>query len=182
MRTYRNKFAAYKKQKKFYYKNEKIFALEVKLVDEQGEFIGIFPTKEALEMAKERGYDLVEISPKENPPVAKFLNFGQLQYEEQKKRRKEKAKLKTIETKGIRLSLRISQHDLDIKLKQVQKFFEKKHKVKIEMNLKGRERQHADLAMQIIQKFIEQLGEKVVIEQPTARQGGRLFILIKEKE
>ena len=129
MRTYRNKFAAFKKQKKFYYKNEKIFAPEVRLVDEEGKFIGIISTKEALIMAREKGFDLVEISPKEKPPVAKFLNFGQLQYEEQKRRKREKAKLKIIETKGIRLSLRISQHDLDTKLKQVQKFFEKKHKI-----------------------------------------------------
>jgi len=178
MRIYRNKFAAQKKQK-FYYKNEKIFALKVKLIDEKGQFVGIIPTREALEMARERGYDLVEISPKEIPPVAKFLDFGQLQYEEKKKRKKEKAEQKIVETKEIRLSLRISKHDLETKMKQVQKFIEKKHKTKIEMNLRGRERQHMDLATQIIQKFIEDLGEKIIIEQPIIRQGGNLSVLIK---
>ncbi|MEK9129959.1 MAG: translation initiation factor IF-3 [Patescibacteria group bacterium] len=178
MRIYRNKFAVSKRQK-FYYKNEKIFAPKVKLIDEQGQFVGVISTKEALIMARERGYDLVEISPKENPPVAKFLDFGQLQYEEKKRKKKEKAEQKILEMKSIRLSLRISQHDLETKIKQVQKFFEKKYKVKIEMNLKGRERQHVDLAIQIIQKFIEQLGEKIVIEQPISSQGGRLFVIAK---
>jgi translation initiation factor IF-3 len=179
MRTYRNKYAVYKRQKKFYYKNEKIFAPQVKLIDEQGEFIGIFPTKEALAMAREKGYDLVEISPKENPPVAKFLDFGQLQYEEQKKRQKQKIKLKTVEIKGMRLSFRISQHDLEVRINQAKKFLEKKHKIKIEMNLKGREKKHTDLALEIMQKFIEQLGEKIIIEQPITRLGGNLSVLIK---
>ncbi|MFH1838087.1 MAG: translation initiation factor IF-3 [Candidatus Kuenenbacteria bacterium] len=179
MRTYRNKFAAYKRQKKNYYKNEKIFAPEVRLIDEQGEFVGIFPTREALKMAREKGYDLVEISPKENPPVAKFLDFGQLQYEEQKKRQKQKIKLKTVETKGMRLSFRISQHDLEVRINQAKKFLSKKHKIKVEMNLRGREKKHIDLAMQIMQKFIEQLGEKIILEQPIARQGGNLSVLLK---
>jgi translation initiation factor IF-3 len=179
MRTYRNKYAVYKRQKKFYYKNEKIFAPQVKLIDEQGEFIGIFPTKEALAMAREKGYDLVEISPKENPPVAKFLDFGQLQYEEQKKRQKQKIKLKTVEIKGMRLSFRISQHDLEVRINQAKKFLSKKHKIKIEMNLKGREKKHTDLALEIMQKFIEQLGEKIIIEQPITRLGGNLSVLIK---
>jgi translation initiation factor IF-3 len=179
MRTYRNKYAAYKRQKKFFYKNEKIFAPQVKLIDEQGEFIGIFPTKEALAMAQKKGYDLVEISPKENPPVAKFLDFGQLQYEEQKKRQKQKIKLKTVEIKGMRLSFRISQHDLEVRINQAKKFLSKKHKIKIEMNLKGREKKHTDLALEIMQKFIEQLGEKIIIEQPTIRLGGNLSVLIK---
>ncbi|MEK7167084.1 MAG: translation initiation factor IF-3 [Patescibacteria group bacterium] len=179
MRTYRNKFAAYKRQKKFFYKNEKIFAPEVKLIDERGEFVGVFPTKEALGMAREKGYDLVEISPKENPPVAKFLNFGQLQYEEQKKRQKQKSKLKPIEIKGIRLSFRISQHDLDVRINQAKKFLSKKHKIKIEMNLRGREKRHMDLATQIMQKFIEDLGNKITIEQPVSNQFGRLSTIIK---
>ncbi|MBI4653265.1 translation initiation factor IF-3 [Candidatus Kuenenbacteria bacterium] len=179
MRTYRNKYAAYKRRKKFYYKNEKIFAPQVRLIDEQGQFVGIFPTREALAMARERGYDLVEISPKENPPVAKFLDFGQLQYEEQKKRQKQKIKLKTVETKGMRLSFRISQHDLEVRLNQAKKFLSKKHKIKIDMNLRGREKKHIDLALEIMQKFIEQLGEKIVIEQPITRLGGNLSVLIK---
>ena len=169
------------KVRTFYRINRYIHAPKVRLVNENGQNVGIVPTSEALAKAQEKGYDLVEISPKAEPPVAKFLNYSQFKYEQSKKKGEQRVKQKKTELKGIRLSLRISKHDLQFRLNRAQKFLEGGNKIKIEMVLKGRERQHMDLAQEIINKFISNLGEEILIEQPLTRQGGRLTIIINKK-
>ena len=131
-------------------------------------------------MAKEKGYDLVEISPKSTPPVAKFLNFGRFKYELRKKEQQQKAKQKKTETKGIRLSFRIGKGDLELRLRQAKKFLDQGHKVKIEMILKGREKAHFDLAREIVGRFIQNL-EGINVEQPISRQGSKLIALLAKK-
>jgi translation initiation factor IF-3 len=151
------------------------------VIDEEGKHLGILNTQEALTLAQERGFDLVEISPKEDPPVAKFLDFGQFKYELEKKRKAQKSK--KIALKGIRLSFRIGKGDLAFKKEQAKKFLEAGHKVKIEMVLKGREKAHLGLAKEIINNFIQTLGEEISlgIEQPLTRQGGRLTVIVKAR-
>jgi translation initiation factor IF-3 len=136
-----------------------------------------------LALAQERGFDLVEISPKENPPVAKFLDFGQFKYELEKKKKTQKNRGKKTELKGIRLSLRIGKGDLDFRKNQAQKFLETGNKIKIEMILKGREKTHLDLAKEIINNFIQTLEEKIPIEieRPLNQQGGRLTVIITNR-
>jgi len=131
-------------------------------------------------MAREKGYDLVEISPKATPPVAKFLKFGQFKYDLKKKEQQQKAKQKKTEVKGVRLSLRIGKGDLELKSNQTKKFLEEGHKVKIEMLLRGRERAHTDLAREIIENFVKNLAE-AKIEQPLTKFGGKLIILIAKR-
>lgn len=138
-------------------------------------------TGEALRMAEERGFDLVEVSPKANPPVCKLLDYGAYQYRLEKVERKQKAKQKIIEVKGIRLSFKIGAHDLEIRKNQALKFIEKGDKVKLEMILRGREMAHQDMAREIISKFIESLGEKIIIEQPLTRQGNRFSVVLDKK-
>lgn len=160
--------------------NEWIKAPEVRLVDENGAHVGVIPTAQAIAMARERELDLVEVSPLANPPVAKILNYNKLKYEEGKERKREKAKQKKVETKGIRLSLRISPHDTETRLVQAQKFLGDNDKVRIEMILRGRERQHKDLAEKIIQNFIDNVHQTipVKVEQGLSALGGKLSTII----
>lgn len=132
-------------------------------------------------MAQEKGYDLVEISPKAVPPVAKFLNFGQFKYELRKKEQQEKSKQKKTEVKGIRLSLRIGKGDLELKASQAKKFLEEGNKIKIEMILRGRENAHSDLAKKIIGNFLENL-EEIKIEQEVSKQGNKFIALISKNK
>lgn len=159
--------------------NERIRAREVRVIDEEGGNLGVMTPSEALAIAQERGYDLVEVSPKIDPPVCRILNFGQFQYEEQKKRQKQKAKQKKVELKTIRLSFRISKHDLENKLNQAKRFLNDGNRVAVEMLLRGRERQHRDIAQTIIADFINSLREISEIEQPLTRQGWQFSVIVK---
>lgn len=160
--------------------NEWIRVPEVRLVDETGGHHGVVPTAQALALARERGLDLVEVSPLANPPVAKIVNYSKLKYEEGKERKREKARQKKVEVKGVRLSLRISKHDTETRLSQAQKFLGDDDKVRIELILRGRERQHKDLAEKIIRDFITQVNQTtpVKVEQGTTAQGGKLSTII----
>lgn len=163
-----------------YRSNERIFAPELRIIDENGVHIGIMPKEAALALAREKELDLVEISPKENPPIAKFLNFGKFKYEKEKELRKQKAHAKQVEVKGVRLSLKISGGDINVRQEQAMRFLDEGDKVKIEMILKGRERQHGDLAREIINNFVKAIGEKVKIkiEQPLIKQEAKFMTII----
>lgn len=163
---------------KYYRINNRILVPKVHLIDENGEFLGITDTSRALEMARGKGLDLVEINPKNDPPIVKIMSFGQFKYEESKKEKKQKSK--AVEVKGVRLSLRTGKHDLEIKANQAKKFLDAGNKVKIELLLRGRERAHADLAEKIINNFIELIGPEIKTEQPLNKQGGRLTVLISK--
>lgn len=164
-----------------YRTNENIRVPEVKLIDENGEFVGNVPIEEALRRAKEAELDLVEIAPKETPPVCRIIGYGKFQYQLEKKIKEQKKKQKTVEVKGVRLSLRIGEHDLDIRRQQAMGFLENGDKVKIELILKGREHQHTDLARKIINDFIAKLGEDLYLEMPPSKQGGKLLAIVGRK-
>ncbi len=166
---------------KIYRLNNRITAPLLRIIDEEGEHLGVMPTSQALNLAQERGYDLVEVSPLENPPVAKFLDFGQFKYELEKKERLRKAKAPKIKIKGIRLSLRIAKGDLVLRKNQALEFLKSGNKVKIELILKGRERLHLNLAKEIFNNFTQSLKEEInlEVEQPLTIQGGRLTTIVK---
>ena len=169
------------KPKSRFIANADIVVPELRVIDENGEMLGVLTTEKAQALAKERGYDLIQVDPQGNPPVAKFLDFGQLKYEEQKRLKKQKAALKEVTIKGLRLTLRIGQHDLQTKLEQARGFLEEGDKIQITMQLRGRENAHQDLARQIIQKFITDLGPGIVVEQPVTRQMRELQTLIRKQ-
>lgn len=174
------------KLEKNFLANEKIRAKDVFLVDEKGENIGKVSKIKALEMAREAEMDLVEVNPKGECPVCKIMDFGQFKYEQEKKSHKQKLSQKKVETKGIRLSVRISSHDFDLRLAQAFKFFEKGHKLKIDLILKGRERAHPDKAVEVINKFVAKLNENadlnIIPEQDLTRQGGRFIMILVNKK
>lgn len=156
--------------------NLRIRVLQVTVIDENNKPLGAMATRDALQLAQERGFDLVEVAPQANPPVCKFLDYGAYQYRLEKQQRKQRANQKQIEIKGIRLSLNIGEHDRDVRLNQAKKFLGEGDKVKVEMILRGRENAHQDLAREIMMKFVADLGANV--EQPISRQGKKFFCLI----
>lgn len=160
--------------------NEKIKAPEVRVIDENNEMLGILATHKAIAMAKERGLDLVAVSPKADPPVAKFFDYGNFKYQQEKAAKKQKSQQKRTGVKAIRLSPRIGQHDLDFRLKQVDKFLKRGDKINIEVMLKGRERKHPELAKEVIENFIKTVSEQaeIKIEQEPKKQGHKFSAII----
>ena len=174
------------KEKKFFKSNKDIHSSRVFLIDENGENVGVIDTSEALERAQELDMDLVEVNPKADPPVAKILDLGQFRYEMEKKAHKQKIQQKKVETKNIRLSVRISEHDFNFRINQAEKFLSKENKLKLELNLKGREKQYPEKAAETINEFVNKLKEKstlnIEIEQGLTKQGGRFTILLINKK
>lgn len=166
-----------------YRANEQIIAPQVRVIDENGQNLGVMETKSAIQIARERELDLVEVFPKENPPITKIIDYGKFLYQKNKEAQKQKARQKKIEVKGVRLSLRIGQHDREVRLNQAKSFLESGDKVKIEIILKGRERQYANTAKEIINQFINSLNQLIPtkIEQPLSFQGGRFSITIRKQ-
>lgn len=163
---------------KYYRINNNLRSQKVRLVDEKDKHVGIIETEKALNMAKEKELDLVEISPKAEPPVAKILDFGRFKYDLQKKEKQQKKQKKASEIKGIRLSPRIGKHDLSIRTEQAMSFLSQGQKIKIEMILRGREKAHFNLAKDLINDFIASLDNNIIIEQPPKKQGGRIIAIV----
>jgi len=133
--------------------NQQIRVPVVFVIDENGESIGEMSISQALTMAEQAGMDVVEVNPKIQPPVVKIMDYGQFKYKKEKEAQKQKVKQKKVEIKGIRLSVRISQHDFNFRFDQAKKFLERGDKLKLELILKGRERQHPEKAEEIMKKF-----------------------------
>ncbi len=166
--------------------NHQIRIPEVFLIDENGESIGVVSTAKALAMAEEVGLDLVEVNPKIRPSVVKIMDYGQFKYKKEKEAQRQKVRQKKVEIKGIRLSVRISQHDFDFRVDQAKEFLARGHKLKVETVLKGRERQHPEKAKEMINKFIESLRQdqalRIEIEQGLTKQGERFNIILTNKQ
>ena len=142
-------------------KNQEIKAKKVRLISEKGENLGIKMIEEALKIAQKKGLDLVEISPHANPPVCKILDFGKYLYQQRKKEKELKKKQKKGIIKEIRVSLRISEHDLETKFKKVEKFFKEGFRVKITMFLRGREKALKDFAKERLKEILKELKKKM---------------------
>lgn len=138
--------------------------------------MNVIPTIKAIALAKEAGLDLVEVNPKSQPPTCRLINYGKFKYQESKRNAQHKAK--KIETKGIRLSAKISSGDLQIRQKQALGFLADGNKVKIELIMRGRENAHANLCIKDINEFIAGLGDKIVVEQTVIKTGNRLAAIV----
>lgn len=174
------------KEQIFFKSNNQIKSPQVFLIDETGESIGVIDTEEAIARAKDLDLDLVEVNPKGNPPVAKIVDLGQLKYEREKKAHKQKMQQKKVELKAVRLSFRISDHDLELRHNQSVKFLSKGDKLKVELLLKGREKQYPQKAAEIMNDFFNKLKEvsdfNLELEQPLTKQGGRFSMIIINKK
>lgn len=128
------------------------------VIDEQGNNVGEMSKTEALKLAQESGLDLIEISPSALPPVVRILDYGKYAYDQQKKDKKTRATQKTQELKQVRIKFKTSDHDLQTKANQVEKFIEKGNKVRVEIFLRGREKAFKDMAKEILERFVEKIG------------------------
>jgi translation initiation factor IF-3 len=130
-------------------------------------------------MASDQELDLVEISPDANPPVAKIVDWGKFNYQRTKQLHKNKRKSKSLEVKQMRFGLKISDHDLGVKLKKVSGFLENGHKVKLVVFFRGRELAHKDLGFQLADKVVEILGEQAIVEQQPQLSGKQLNLVVR---
>lgn len=153
---------------------------EVRVIDETGQQIGVMKIQEALALAQEHEMDLVEVSPQARPPVVKLIDFDKFRYQQKKLEQQQKKKLKKIDIKGIRLSLRISEHDMGIKAKRSVEFLEEGHKVKVDLLLRGREKAHPEMGFEVIKKFLA-LIPAYVTEAAPKQQGPFISTVIGKK-
>ena len=155
---------------------------EVRVVDDEGQQLGILPIQEALKLAFERNLDLVEVAPNAVPPVCRLLDFGKFQYERQKKEREARKAQKVIEIKEIRLRPRTGEHYIEVKVRQTLSFLEEGSKVKVAVRFRGREITHPEIARDQLDTFVERVGDAAVIEVQPSMEGRNLFMLLSPKK
>ncbi|MBR2106651.1 MAG: translation initiation factor IF-3, partial [Treponema sp.] len=153
----------------------------VRLIDDEGNQLGIVPTQEALRMAKDKDLDLVEVSPNANPPVCKILDFGKYRFEQEKKLRESKKNQKVLKLKEIRMQPKIGSGDLDTKAKHVQEFLNEGDKVKITVRFRGRELAHTELGFDVLNEVLKRLTSAYNIDKPAKMDGKMMSITISPK-
>jgi translation initiation factor IF-3 len=154
----------------------------VRLIGAEGEQIGIVPTAKARQIADDAGLDLVEVSDKAKPPVCRVMNYDKYRYELKKKQQEAKKKQTTIETKEIKFRPKTEEHDLNFKIKKIKKFLEKKNKVKVTMQFRGREIIYAQsVGLEAIRKIADNLREDCVILQEPKMEGRQLIMFVGPK-
>src|SRR6478736_172563 len=156
--------------------NERIRIREVRLIDEEGNQIGIIATRDALDMARQRGLDLVEVAPNAVPPVCRIMDYGKFRYEQSRKERESRKNQHVVELKEVRIRPKIDDHDLETKGRQAAKFLDHGDKVKLTVLFRGREMAHPDLGKALLDQLIDQLQTHGTVEQPP-RMEGRTMIM-----
>ncbi len=161
--------------------NEFIQSPKVRVIDENGENLGVLYTKEAMEQAREVGLDLVEVSPNADPPVAKFLDIGKFKYETQKKANLARKTQHTQEIKEIKMRPNIDDHDYNTKMKKVFEFIGDGDKVKVTLRFRGRELSHGQLGMALLQRVQADIAEVAKIEQHPRMEGRQMLMVVAPK-
>jgi translation initiation factor IF-3 len=157
--------------------NEQIRAREVRVIDSEGQQLGVMAAREALSRAEERDLDLVEVSPTAVPPVCKIMDFGKYKYQLNKKH----AQRKTIDVKEVKVRPQINEHDLDLKIRNVNRFIEGGDKAKIVMYFRGREIIRPELGMKVFEKISQNLTGKFQIEQQPRLEGNHITMVVAPK-
>jgi translation initiation factor IF-3 len=160
--------------------NDQIRISPIRLIGANGEQIGVIPTAQAMEMAREANLDLVEVAATERPPVCKIMDFGKFKFL-QKQKAKEKTKSHQQKLKEIRLRPKTDQHDVETKVNQARKFLEHKDKVLVYVLYKGRELQHIEEGKRILEAILEKLGDSCKVEQPPRMEGKRMSTMLAPK-
>jgi len=158
--------------------NKEIASIQVRLIDQEGENVGVVATAVALEQAVEAGLDLVEISPGADPPVAKILDYGRFKYEDQKKKNEARKKQKVIEVKEIKMRPNIDQHDYDVKIRSINRFIGDGDKVKVTLRFRGREMVHQELGLKVLNRVREQIDEIAKVEQFPRMEGRQMIMIV----
>ena len=159
--------------------NERIRATQVQVISNDGRNLGTLSTQEAINIAKQKGLDLIEISPNANPPVCKIIDIGKYKYDLQKKANKAKKKQKTINLKEIKLRPVTDIHDYNFKIKNAQKFLSKGDKVKFTVLFKGREMQHTHLGHELMQRIINDTNDLGKVEVRPKFEGRQIIMIVQ---
>ena len=161
--------------------NERIRVREVRVIDENGEQLGIMPPPQALAIARQKGLDLVEIAATANPPVCRIMDFGRYQYQEQKRARSAKKHQKIIEVKEIKFRPKVDEHDYQFKKKHIERFLSDGDKVKATIFFRGREMAHPEIGRRILERLIEELSEVAVAETAPRQEGNQMHTILSQK-
>src|SRR5712691_8473609 len=151
---------------------------QVRVVDEEGSQRGVMPTLEALRLAQERGYDLVEVAPMASPPVVRFLDFGQYKYELTKREKEAKRKQRSVTFKEVRLKPKIGQGDFDTKVRRAIEFLEEGDRIKVSVQFRGRELTHPEIGRALLAKFADKIKDHGVIERAPLLEGKSMHITV----
>ena len=161
--------------------NERIRVRDVRVIDETGQQLGIMPPPQALAIARQKGLDLVEISPTAVPPVCRIMDFGKYQYQEQKRSREAKKHQRVIEVKEIKFRPKVDEHDYDFKKKHIERFLSEGDKVKATIFFRGREMAHPEIGRRILERLIADLGEQAVAETMPRMEGNQMHVILSQK-
>lgn len=160
--------------------NERVRAREVRVIDEDGQVIGVMSSSQALALAREKNVDLVEVSPMANPPVCRLMDYGRFKYEQAKKENEARKRQKTSELKEIRLSPKTDDHDIAVKVRKVEEFLGEGDKVKVVVRFRGREMAHPELGRRLLEQMMSDVKSIAVVER-TPIMEGRLMSMILSK-
>jgi len=158
--------------------NERIRTREVRLIDENGEMIGVMAPGRALDIAREQNLDLVEISPNANPPVCKLMDYGRYKYEQAKKENEARKNQKTITLKEIRMRPRTDDHDVDVKTRKIQEFLAEGDKVRVSVQFRGPDMRHPDIGRRLLDEIAEVLKGTAIIERPPIMEGRMMSMIV----
>ena len=161
--------------------NEQIEAEKVRVVNADGEMVGVISKEEGIEIAFEAGLDLVEVSPNADPPVCKVLDYGKYKYEAQKKANEARKKQKVIDVKEIKMRPGIDEHDYQVKMRSVRRFLDEGDKVKMTIRFRGREMTHQELGMKVLDRVREDVDELAKVEQFPKSEGRLMTMVIAPK-
>jgi translation initiation factor IF-3 len=151
---------------------------QVRVVDEEGTQMGVMSTPDALRLAQERGYDLVEVAPMASPPVCRLLDYGQFKYEQARREKEARRHQRSVEFKEIRLKVKIGRGDFDTKVRRAIQFLEDGDRVKVTVQFRGREVSHAYLGRDLLIRFSEQIGEHGTVERQPLLEGKQMSLVI----
>ena len=162
--------------------NEEIRDREVRLVDQNGEQLGVMPTEQAMRLAEERDLDLVKIAPQGRPPVCKLMDYGKYRFEQNKRVREIRKNQKVIAVKEVRLSATIEEHDVDVRYKNAVKFLKEGNKVKVTIRFRGRQITHSEIGRTIMYEFAESVKEYGTVDRAPVIEGRNMTMMISPRE
>lgn len=158
--------------------NEMIRISQVRVIDEEGTQLGVMPTPQALQLAQERGFDLVEVAPMASPPVTRLLDYGQFKYEQARKEKEARRHQKSVEFKEVRLRVKIGKGDFDTKVKRAIRFLSDGDRVKVTVQFRGREVSHAYIGRDLLDRFAEQVGESGSVDRAPVLEGRMMSMVL----
>jgi len=164
--------------RRFIRTNERIRVREIRVIDDQGEQVGIMPPFDALKIAREKGLDLVEVSPTAQPPVCRIMDFGRFMYEQEKKERAAKKNQKTVTVKEVKFRINVDEHDYQTKKNHALRFLSEGDKVKATIFFRGREMTRQMLGREILQRLIKDIADKAVVENMPRQEGNTLHLIL----